>query len=80
MAVDVPQFSRDEIQGLADLIENRLQAQRREDDIELFVNDVPIPLNPFLSNFMAKTLLAMVSALKKVEQVKGLHIWLRRKA
>ena len=65
--VDVPQFSRDEIQGLADLIENRLQAQRREDDIELFVNDVPIPLNPFLSTFMAKTLLAMVSALKMVE-------------
>ena len=77
--VDVPQFSKDEIQGLADLIENKLQTQHREDDIELFVNDAPIPLNPFVSNFLAKTLLAMVSALKKVEQVKSLHISLRRK-
>ncbi len=77
--VDVPQFSRDEIQRLADLIENRLQAQRRQDDVDLFVNDAPIPLNPFASNFLAKTLLGMVSALKGVKQVKSLHIWLRRK-
>jgi len=79
LAVDVPQFSRDEIQRLADLIENKLQAQRRQDDVNLFINDAPVPLNPFLSNFLAKTLLGMVSALKGVKQVKGLHIWLRRK-
>jgi len=78
--VDVPQFSGDEIQRLADLIENRLQAEGREDDVDLFVNDVPISLNPFVNSFLAKTLLAMVSALKGVEQVKSLHIWLRRKA
>ncbi len=78
--VDVPQFSADEIQRLADLIENRLQAEGREDDVDLFVNDVPISLNPFINNFLAKTLLAMVSALKGVKQVKSLHIWLRRKA
>lgn len=78
--VDVPQFSADEIQRLADLIENRLQAEGREDDVDLFVNDVPISLNPFINNFLAKTLLAMVSALKGVKQVESLHIWLRRKA
>ena len=78
--VDVPQFSADEIQRLADLIENRLQTEGREDDVDLFVNDVPISLNPFINNFLAKTLLAMVSALKGVKQVKSLHIWLRRKA
>lgn len=77
--VDVPQFSTDEIQRLADLIENKLQAQPRQDDVDLFINDAPVPLNPFLSNFLAKTLLGMVSALKGVKQVKSLHIWLRRK-
>ena len=78
--VDVPQFSTDEIQRLTDLIESRLQAEGREDDVDLLVNDVPISLNPFVNNFLAKTLLAMVSALKGVKRVKSLHIWLRRKA
>jgi len=77
--VDVPQFSTDEIQRLADLIENKLQAQPGQDDVDLFVNDAPVPLNPFVSNFLVKTLLGMVSALKGVKQVKSLHIWLRRK-
>lgn len=80
LAVDVPQFSKDEIQPLADLIENKLQAQPRQDDVDLFVNDAPIPLNPFLNNFLAKTLLGMVSALKGVKQIKSLYISLRRKA
>jgi len=78
--VDVPQFSAGEIQRLADLIENRLKAEDKEDDVDLFINDVPIALNPFVNNFLAKTLLAMVSALKGVKRVKSLHIWLRRKA
>jgi molybdopterin-guanine dinucleotide biosynthesis protein B len=78
--VDVPQFSADEIQRLADLIENRLQAEGKEDNVDLFINDVPIALNPFLNSFLAKTLLAMVSTLKGVKQIKSLHIWLRRKA
>ncbi len=78
--IDVPQFSRDKIQGLADLIENWLLAQRKQDDIDLLVNDVPVPLNPFISTFLVKTLLGMVSALKGVKEVKSLHISLRRKA
>ena len=78
--VDVPQFSADEIQQLADLIESRLQAESGEDDVNLSVNDVPVSLNPFVNNFLARTLLAMVSALKGVKRVKSLHIWLRRKA
>ena len=79
LEVDVPQFARDEIQGLTDLIENRLLVQGKGEEVDLFVNDAPIPINPFLNNFLAKTLLGMVSALKGVKQVKSLHIWLRRK-
>ena len=78
--VDVPQFSKNEIQGLADFIENWLLAQPKGDDIELFINDAYIPTNLFVKNLLARTLVAMVSALKGVTEVKSLHIWLRRKA
>jgi len=77
--VDVPQFSKDEVQGLADLIENKLLAQRRTDDVDLLVNEAYIPLKPFIKSLMAKTLLGMVSSLKGVKEVKSLHISLRRK-
>ena len=77
--VDVPQFSKGEVQGLTDLIENKLLAQRRADDVDLMVNEAHIPLNPFIKSFMAKTLLGMVSSLKGIKEVKSLHISLRRK-
>ena len=78
--IDVPQFSKDEIQQLADLIENKLPALRKEDDVDLFINDTRIPINPFVKNLLARTLVAMVSGLKGVKEVKNLHISLRRKA
>ena len=78
--IDVPQFAKDEIQGLADLIENKQLAQSGEDKINLFVNDAPIPLSPFLSSFLTKTLLGMISTLKGVKEVTSLRISLRRKA
>lgn len=78
--VDVPQFSMGEVQGLADLIESKLLAQRKGDDIDLLVNEAHIALNPFVKSLIAKTLLGMVSSLKGIKEVKSLHISLRRKA
>ena len=78
--VNVPQFSRDDIQGLADVIEKNLKAQPENDDIELFVNDNPVPLNPFLRDLMNRVLVAMVSGLKGVKEVKNLHISMRKKS
>ena len=80
LSVDVPQFSKEEVQGLADLIENRLLAQRKEDDVDLAINNVSVPLNRFVRSFLVKTLLGMVSSLRDVKEVKSLRIWLRRKA
>ena len=77
--VDVPQFSKEEAQKLADLIEDRLRVWHKEDTVDLLVNEAHIPLNPFVRRLMAKTLLGMVSALKSVKEVKSLHIWLRRR-
>lgn len=79
--VDVPQFSMSEVQGLADLIENKMLALlTKGEDIDLFINDAHIPMNLFIRNLLARTLVAMVSCLKGVKEVKSLHIWLRRKA
>jgi len=80
LAIDVPQFSRNEIQKLADLTEKWLQKRQREDDIELLVNDVFVSLNPFIKKLMASVLLAIISNLKGIGKIKSLGISLRRKA
>ena len=77
--VDVPQFSGDEVQGLAKLIENKMKAQPKEDEVELFINDAQIPINPFVRDLLAKILVAVTSSLKGIEEVRNLRINLRRK-
>ena len=79
LAIDVPQFSRDEVQKIADLIVNKVLAQSNGEDIDLFVNDTYIPINLFVKNLLARMLVAMVSTLKGVKEVKSLRISLRRK-
>ncbi len=79
MAIDVPQFSPNEVQKIADLIEGWLQVRQRDEDIELFINDSFVPLNEFVRKLMVSVLLAMVSNLKGIEKVKSLGISLRRK-
>ena len=80
LGIDVPQFSKDEIQGLADLIEKKLQAQSKGEDVELFVNDSFIPTNPFVRDLLTRILVAVVSGLKGVKEVKSLNVSLRRKS
>ncbi|MFC1981610.1 molybdopterin-guanine dinucleotide biosynthesis protein B [Chloroflexota bacterium] len=79
LAVDVPQFSRNEVEKITSLIENTLLAQQKEDDIDLLINDVNTPTSPSFRNLLTKTLIAMVSGLKGAGQVKNLNISLRRK-
>ena len=78
--VNVPQFSKDEVQKLTDLIENRLLAEGMGDDVNLSVNEAHIHLKPFTRNFIAETLFGMISSLNGVKKVKSLHISLRRKS
>ena len=77
--VDVPQFSKDEVQKLADLVEKNLLAQRKGDDIDLLVNETHVPLNIFIKSFMARTILGMVSSLRGVEEPHEVIIKLRYK-
>ena len=79
LEVDVPQFSRNEVEKIADLIENTVLAQQKEGDIDLLFNDADTPTNPSFRNLLTRTLIAMISGLKGTDQVKSLHISLRRK-
>lgn len=76
--VAVPQFNRNEIKGLTDLIEKWLMEQPKE-KIELFVNNAFVPLNLFVKDFVTKTLVGMVSSLKGISDVKSLRVSLRRR-
>jgi len=77
--IDVPQFSRGEVQKIADLIERALLDKHREDDVDLFINDAYIPINQFFKSLLSRTLVAMTSGLKGIREVKSLRISLRRK-
>jgi len=76
--VDAPQFSIDAVSEIADLIENALLAQNR-DDIDLFINDTYIPMNQSTKNLLYRTLMAMAPGLKGTGEIASLRISLRRK-
>lgn len=73
------QFSPEDINGLADLLEKGFiepQAER----ISLYINNIPIPLTVFPKEIISNVLLAMVSSLKGVGEINSLQIFLKRKA
>ena len=79
LTIDVPQFSTDEVGKIIDLLEDKVMAQQEREDVELFINDTYIPIKLFVREFLARTLIGMVSALRGVKEVKSLSISLRRK-
>jgi molybdopterin-guanine dinucleotide biosynthesis protein B len=79
LAIDVPQFSRNDIPKIADLIENMLLAQHQQDEIDLIVNGKYVPISISLQGLVKRTLLAMIPSFEGNNEVKSLHITLRRK-
>lgn len=77
---DVPQFSRDDIAGIADLIEKSIIARQRANEIDLIVNGAYTPISPPLKDLLVRTLLAMIPVPQGNGEVKSLHISLRRKS
>ena len=72
------QFSLEDIKGLADLLEKgfiKPQAER----ISLYVNNTPVTLTVFPKQIITNVLLAMVSSLKGVGEIKSLQVFLRKK-
>jgi molybdopterin-guanine dinucleotide biosynthesis protein B len=78
MNVAVPQFSKNEVQKIADLIEKTV-IQNSTDDIDLFINETHLPLSKPAKNLLFRTLIALVSGLKGIDKMKSLRLLLRRK-
>lgn len=71
------QFSLEDINGLCDLLENgfiKPQAER----ISLYVNNSPVTLTVFPKQIITNVLLAMVSSLKGIGEIRNLDIFLRK--
>ena len=80
MNTDAPQFSRNEVPEIADLIEKTLLTQRRQDGIDLFINGTHVPLSQPAENLLIRTLLAMSAGLKGLKELKSLRIFWRGKS
>jgi molybdopterin-guanine dinucleotide biosynthesis protein B len=77
--VNVPQFTRDDISGIADVIEKKISSDNAKTDLELIVNGINTSVSPQLKDLLTRTLSAMIPDLHKNGEVKSLHISLRSK-
>ena len=71
------QFSWQDIEGLADLLEEGFIKPQRE-RTSLYINNNPITLSAFPKQIIRNTLLGMVSSLKGGDEVRSLQIFLRK--
>ncbi len=79
LEIDVPQFSRDEVKKLTDLIEIFL-AQREENDFDLLINGGYVQIDHATRRRLTKNLIDAVAGVDDIKDVKSLHISFRRKA
>ena len=77
--VNVPQFVREAVAEIADLIEQKYLAST-EDSVDLYVDGTCVPLDKAGKNLLLRTLVAIVSGLKKIERLPRLSVFMRRKS
>ena len=73
----IRQFSSDNITGVADLLEKGF-IKPQSNSLDLYINDIPVPLTLFPRQIISQTIVSMVSSLKGVDVIKNLKIILRR--
>ena len=71
------QFSSEDIQGIADLIENDF-IQSQSNSLDLFVNEKKVPLSAFPYQIINNIMLAVTASLKNVGAVRTLELYLRK--
>jgi molybdopterin-guanine dinucleotide biosynthesis adapter protein len=76
--VQVPQFSRDDVNGIADIIEKTIVSKNGENDLTVVINGKTTQINPQLKDILSQTLAAMIPGMQNDGAVKNLHISLRR--
>lgn len=62
--IGVPCFDLEDMKGLSSFIEKEFLKARKGKRVSLEVGGKPIPLSPFVTDFMTKTIKGMLSALK----------------
>jgi molybdopterin-guanine dinucleotide biosynthesis protein MobB len=76
--IDVPQLPLGDTQAIADFIEKNFIFQDKG-DTSLFINGKQVFIKPFVKDIIAKALLAMVSTLKGISEIRNLDISIRNK-
>lgn len=79
--VSAPQYSQENAGQLADVIEQTFLRRGQSDrEVELFVNGLPVPVNPFVGDMLERVLMAMFSTLKgvDVDQIKQADVRIHR--
>lgn len=76
---DVPQVKWNEIDKLADIIEEKVIKPHPVNEIELEVNGKSIPLKPFVADMLSGMLFGSVVSLKDCEDAKEIRVYVRKK-
>jgi len=74
--VGVPCFDLEDTKGLANFIEKDFLKPKKEKEISLRVNGKPIPMTPFVRDFLTGTIRGMLSALKGCKESKRIEIYI----
>ena len=79
LEMDIPRYSPADAAGLADLIETRYLKREDEEEVSLFINRAPVPLNDFVRSIISNVLFGMTSSLKRVPPATSIDLSIRRK-
>ena len=74
--VGVPCFGLEEMEGLSNFVEKEFLQSKREREVSLNVDGKPIPLSPFVREFLTKTVKGMLSSLKGCETSDRIEIYI----
>jgi molybdopterin-guanine dinucleotide biosynthesis adapter protein len=72
--VGVPCFHLEDMKGLSNFIEKEFLKSKKEKEVTLRVDEKPIPMTPFVREFLTKTIKGMLSALRGCETSKRIEI------
>lgn len=77
--ISVPQFSREDIAKIAELVEGIIQSNKEENELDAIINGSRVLLSESQNDLLVRTLLAMVPATHNNGSIKSLHLSLRRR-
>ncbi len=76
--LDLPQYSPDDIAGLADLVQKKIVATVPKDEIAIFADGKSVPLKPFVRDLYLKVISDMVASLKGFSKPKRIDISIKK--